>query len=78
MSRRHLIYLVVALSALAVGVRAAETTGGLAERAAGSWLSWSIRRSTKTRGLQAAKLFKGAVTKEQWQQCGCGRSQAPW
>jgi len=72
MSRRQLVYLVVALSLLGVHVRAAETPEDLAERAAGSWLKLVDQGKYEDSWTQAAKLFKGAVTKEQWQQAAAG------
>jgi hypothetical protein len=68
MSRRLLVPFVVALSALGVHSRAAETPEDLAERAADSWLELVDQGKYGDSWTQAAKLFKGAVSKEQWQQ----------
>jgi hypothetical protein len=65
---RHRILLCVAIVSMAVtaGARAAEKPEDLAQAAAESWLKLTDGGNGAASWEQAAKLFKGAVTKEQW------------
>jgi Protein of unknown function (DUF4019) len=60
-----IVGLVAALFAAAM-VRAADTPEELAQRAAESWLKLTDAGDAGASWEQAAKAFKGAVTKEQW------------
>jgi len=51
---------------------AAETPEDLAQKAAESWLTLVDEGQYEESWDQAAKLFKGAVTKEQWKQAAAG------
>lgn len=58
----------VVAAALALPARAADTAEDLAQAAAESWLKLTDAGDAAASWEQAASLFKGAVTKEQWAQ----------
>jgi hypothetical protein len=59
-------------AACAAPLRAAEAPEDLAQKAAESWLKLTDAGEAGASWEQAAKLFKGAVTKEQWTQALAG------
>jgi len=62
----------IVVAALAAPVRAADKPEDLAQAAAESWLKLTDAGDGGASWEQAAKLFKGAVTKEQWTQALAG------
>ena len=64
--------LAVVVSLVGTQAWAAETPEDLAQRAAESWLNLVDEAKYEESWDQAAKLFKGAVTKEQWKQAAAG------
>ena len=69
---RALAGLSIVAAVLGAPVRAADTPEDLAQRAAESWLKVTDAGDAGTSWDQAARLFKGAVTKEQWAQALAG------
>jgi Protein of unknown function (DUF4019) len=65
-----------AVGALLVGPSWADTPEDAAQTAAESWLKLVDAENYEGSWEAAAKLFKGAVTKEQWKQAGAG-ARAP-
>jgi hypothetical protein len=59
-------------AAVAVPVQAADKPEDLAQKAAESWLKLTDAGDAGASWDQASKLFKGAVTKEQWTQALAG------
>lgn len=72
MKIRALVCVSVVAAVLAAPARAADTAEDLAQRAAESWLKLTDAGEAGPSWDQAAKLFKGAVTKEQWTQALAG------
>lgn len=66
--RSALVCVGIVAGACAVMARAADKPEELAEAAAESWLRLVDAGDAEASWDQAAKLFKGAVTKEQWTQ----------
>jgi hypothetical protein len=63
---RTLVFVGVVAVAFAATARAADKPEDLAQTAAESWLKLTDAGDGGASWEQAAKLFKGAVTKEQW------------
>ena len=72
MRKRILVYAGIVAAAVAGPVRAADKPEDLAQAAAESWLRLSDAGDGAASWEQAAKLFKGVVTKEQWTQALAG------
>jgi hypothetical protein len=72
MSKRQLTCVAVVVWLAGAPVWGAETSEDLAQKAAASWLKLVDDEKYADSWNQAAKLFKGAVTKEQWQQAASG------
>ena len=66
MKSRTLVFVGLVAMLFAVTARAADTPEDLAQRAAESWLKLTDAGDGGASWEQAAKAFKGAVTKEQW------------
>ncbi len=60
------------VSLAGAGTWAAETTEDLAQKAAEAWLKLVDEGKYQDSWREAAKLFKGAVTSEHWQQAASG------
>ena len=71
---RILVFAGIVAAAFAGPVRAAEKPEDLAQTAAESWLKLIDAGDWAASWEQAAKLFKGVVTKEQWVQALTGVS----
>lgn len=71
---RILVYAGIVAAAFAGPVRAAEKPEDLAQTAAESWLKLIDAGDWASSWEQAAELFKGVVTKEQWVQALTGVS----
>jgi hypothetical protein len=69
---RAVVCVAIAAAAFALPVRAADTAEDLAQAAAESWLKLTDAGDPGASWEQAARLFKGAVTKEQWAQALAG------
>jgi hypothetical protein len=69
---RVLVWLGVVAAVFAAPVRAADKPEDLAQTAAESWLKLTDAGDAGASWDQAARLFKGAVTKEQWTQALAG------
>ena len=69
---RQLAWVAVVVSLVGAPLRAAETPEDLAQKAAESWLKLVDEGKYEESWDQAARLFKGAVTKEQWKQAATG------
>jgi hypothetical protein len=67
-----LVCVAIVILAVAAGTRAAEKPEDLAQAAAESWLKLTEGGNAAASWEQAAKLFKDAVTKEQWAQALAG------
>jgi hypothetical protein len=65
---RAVVSVGIVVAVLAAPVRAADKPEDLAQSAAESWLKLTDAGNAGASWDQAAKLFKGAVTKEQWTQ----------
>jgi hypothetical protein len=63
---RTLIFVGLVAALVAITARAADTPEDLAQRAAESWLKLTDAGDGGASWEQAAKVFKGAVTREQW------------
>ena len=72
MTNRWRAGMALACALVAAPVRAAETPEDLAQKAAESWLKLVDAGKYEESWTAAARLFKGAVTKEQWQQAASG------
>jgi opacity protein-like surface antigen len=72
MKIRGLAWAVVVALVIAGTARAADKPEDLAQAAAESWLKLTDAGHAGASWDQAAKLFKGAVTKEQWTQALAG------
>ena len=72
MKIRALVSVGIVVAVLAVPARAADKPEDLAQTAAESWLKLTDAGNAGVSWDQAAKLFKGAVTKEQWTQALAG------
>jgi uncharacterized protein DUF4019 len=72
MSRQRLTCLAMLLSLIAVCAWAAESPEDLAQEAADSWLKLVDDGKYEDSWTQAAKLFKGAVSKEHWRRVAAG------
>ena len=66
MRMRTLVYAGIIAAVFAVTARAADKPEDLAQTAAESWLKLTDAGDAGASWEQAAKVFKGAVTKEQW------------
>ena len=66
MKTRTLVIVGLVAALFAATARAADTPEDLAQRAAESWLKLTDAGDAGASWEQAAKAFKGAVTKEQW------------
>ena len=66
MNIRTLVFAGIIATALASAAQAADKPEDLAQSAAESWLKLTDAGDAGASWDQAAKLFKGAVTKEQW------------
>ncbi len=66
MRRGRLAWLALVAFALGGAVQAADKPEDLAQAAADSWLKLTDAGNAAASWDQAAKLFKGAVTKEKW------------
>ena len=75
MSRQRLMRMAVAVCLLSPPIWAADATEDLAQSAADSWLKLVDAEKYADSWTQAAKLFKGAVTKQQWQKTASGVRQ---
>jgi len=71
-SSRTLLFVGIIAVTCVAPARAAETPEDLAQKAAESWLKLTDAGDAAASWEQAAKLFKGAVTKEQWAQALAG------
>jgi hypothetical protein len=69
---RAVVGVSIIVAAFSVLVRAADKPEELAQTAAESWLKLTDAGDGAASWEQAAKLFKGAVTKEQWTQALAG------
>jgi hypothetical protein len=69
---RILVYAGIVAAAFAGLVRAADKPEDLAQAAAESWLKLTDAGDGAASWEQAARLFKGVVTKEQWTQALAG------
>ena len=69
---RVLVYVGIVAAVFAAPARAADTPEDLAQGAAESWLKLTDAGDAGASWDQAARLFKGAVTKEQWTQALAG------
>lgn len=69
---RGLLCVSIVAAACAASVQAADKPEDLAQSAAESWLKLTDAGDAGASWDQAAKLFKGAVTKEQWTQALAG------
>ena len=72
MNYRAFLWASIVAAALAAPARAAGKPEDLAQAAAASWLKLTDAGDAAASWEQAAKLFKGAVTKEQWAQALAG------
>ena len=72
MMSKRLACMAVVASLAGAPVWAAETPEDLAQKAAESWLRLVDEGKYEESWDQAAKLFKGAVTREQWKQAAAG------
>jgi hypothetical protein len=72
MGRRTLVCAAIVAAAFAPPARAADNPEDLAQTAAESWLKLTDAGDGAASWEQAAKLFKSAVTKEQWTQALAG------
>jgi uncharacterized protein DUF4019 len=70
--KRILVCAGIVAAALAAPARAADKPEDLAQAAAESWLKLADAGDGASSWEQAAKLFKGAVTKEHWTQALAG------
>ena len=66
MKKRPLVIAGIVAALFAATAQAADTPEDLAQRAAESWLKLTDAGEGGASWEQAAKAFKGAVTKEQW------------
>src|SRR5688500_871100 len=72
MKIRSVAVISVVVAALIGSVRAADKREDAAQVAADSWLKLVDDGKYEASWDQAAKLFKGAVTKDQWKQAAVG------
>ena len=72
MKIRAFVCLSFVAAVFATAARAADKPEDLAQKAAESWLKLTDAGDAGASWEQAAKLFKGAVTKEQWTQALAG------
>jgi hypothetical protein len=68
----RLAWVAIVVLAVAGATRAADKPEDLAQAAAESWLKLTDAGNAEASWEQAAKLFKGAVTKEKWAQALAG------
>jgi hypothetical protein len=71
-SKRQLACMAVVVSLVGAPVWGADTPEDLAQKAADAWLKLVDDGKYEESWDQAARLFKGAVTKEQWKQAAAG------
>jgi opacity protein-like surface antigen len=69
---RALVCVGIVVAVLTAPARAADTPEDLAQSAAEAWLKLTDAGNAGASWDQAARLFKGAVTKEQWTQALAG------
>lgn len=72
MRKRSLAGVYVLATAVASSLWAADKPEDAAQAAAASWLKIVDKADYATSWEEAAKLFKGAVTKDQWKQAAAG------
>ena len=72
MKTRALVCALIVAAVFAAPASAADTPEDLAQRAAESWLQLTDAGNAGASWDQAARLFKGAVTRDQWTQALAG------